>query len=95
MPVTLIPAQSPPFAFLLCVWRIDRIDRPFRFKDELLFFEFRSRTTLWPKAVEMDIDAAKALAIRINMEIEARREETDPPRRLKMEKNTAHGAWGS
>lgn len=43
----------------------------FRFKDDILFFEFRSSTTVWPKATEMDDDAAKALALRIHMEIEA------------------------
>lgn len=42
-----------------------------RFKDDLLFFEFRDKTTIWPKATEMDLDSAKALALRINMEIQA------------------------
>lgn len=42
-----------------------------RFKDELLFYEFRTKGANWPKATEMDVDAAKALAIRMNMEIEA------------------------
>lgn len=45
----------------------------FRFKDDVLFFEFRSSTTVWPRATEMDVDAAKALALRINMEVEVRK----------------------
>lgn len=45
----------------------------FRFKDDILFFEFRSRTTVWPRATQMDVDAAKALALRINMEVEVRK----------------------
>ncbi|CAM9606556.1 unnamed protein product, partial [Ectocarpus fasciculatus] len=50
---------------------VDHVNSVFRFKDELLFYEFRTKGANWPKATEMDVDAAKALAIRMNMEIEA------------------------
>ncbi|CAM9985809.1 unnamed protein product, partial [Ectocarpus sp. 12 AP-2014] len=50
---------------------VDHVSSVFRFKDELLFYEFRTKGANWPKATEMDVDAAKALAIRMNMEIEA------------------------
>lgn len=43
-----------------------------RFKDDLLFLEFRDRTTPWPKALEMDLDSAKTIALRVNMEIPVR-----------------------
>lgn len=41
-----------------------------RFKDAVLFYEFRTKATTWSKAAEMDLDSAKALAMRINMEID-------------------------
>ncbi|CBN78725.1 conserved unknown protein [Ectocarpus siliculosus] len=49
---------------------VDHVNSIFRFMDELLFYEFRTKGANWAKATEMDIDAAKALAIRMNMEIE-------------------------
>ncbi|CAM9529733.1 unnamed protein product, partial [Scytosiphon promiscuus] len=49
---------------------VDHVNSVFRFKDDVLFYEFRTTATTWPKAVEMDMDSGKALAMRINMEID-------------------------